>query len=80
MVTNLTSGHCDICGAFGMEVKRTFINFPIVCECCHDETHHQKVDFCDNCVSKIHLKKIWLSISVEKLLDPIHENLFKKVL
>jgi len=79
MEIKLSSGHCDICGAFGVEIKRIFMNYPIVCECCAD-THHQKVDFCDECVSKVNLKNIWLSISTEKLLDPIHHGLFKKVL
>jgi hypothetical protein len=80
MGISLTSGHCDICGAFGVEIKRTYLNYPIVCTCCVD-THSQKVDFCNNCVSKTHLiKTIRLEISVEKLLDPIHHGLFKKVL
>ena len=80
MGTNLTSGHCDICSAFGVEIRRTYLNFPIACECCHSDTHHQKIDFCDNCVSKVNLKTIRLEISVEKILDPIHYGLFKKVL
>jgi hypothetical protein len=69
-------GYCDICGATAI-IRTTFFSFPIACECC-GPTHNHRVNICKNC-KPVMPKEVKLTIKVEKLLDPIHEGLFKKV-
>jgi hypothetical protein len=69
-------GRCDVC-RLADNLIRTYYYFPIKCECC-GPVHHEYVRHCINCTpempaeTNVHLK-------TKKLLDPIHEGLFKKV-
>ena len=70
-------GYCEICGSHN-KLSSVFYDFPIACECCVAKTHHHRVNFCEYCIP-VKPKAIRLTIKVDKLLDPIHEGLFKKV-
>lgn len=69
-------GHCDMCGTID-DVSTTFYSFPIACECC-GPTHNIRVSFCKRC-TPVMPKETRITLKVEKLLDPIHNGLFKKV-
>jgi hypothetical protein len=73
---DIQRGFCDVCDVLDI-VSTTFYSFPIACECC-GPTHHHRVNFCKNC-TPVMPKETTIRLKVEKLLDPIHEGLFKKV-
>jgi len=75
---DLQRGFCDICGALGLIVTTAFYEFPIACDCCPSKTHHHRVNACEHC-TPVMPKAVRITVKVEKLLDPIHEGLFKKV-
>lgn len=69
-------GHCDMCGTLD-DISTTFYSFPIACECC-GPTHNHRVNFCKKC-TPVMPKETKITVKVEKLLDPIHNGLFKKI-
>ncbi len=68
--------YCSICKQIS-EISRTYYHFPIACECC-GPTHFELVRHCENCRPEIP-RVAEVHISTAKLLDPIHEGLFKNV-
>jgi len=68
--------YCSICKQIS-EISRTYYHFPIACECC-GPTHFILVRHCANCTPEMP-KRTNIDISTAKLLDPIHEGLFKNV-
>jgi uncharacterized OB-fold protein len=69
-------GRCDIC-KLNNNLTRTYFHFPIACQCC-GSTHHEMISHCSKCKPKMpKITKVELSTS--KLLDPITNDLFKKV-
>ena len=75
---DIQRGFCDVCGALGIIVTTTFYEFPIACECCTTKTHIHRLNACEYC-TPVMPKATTIRLKVEKLLDPIHEGLFKKV-
>ena len=69
-------GRCDVCKKDGPLV-RTYWHYPIACEC-HGPTHNEMRRHCNTCVPQTPLYTE-ITVSTAKLLDPIHEGLFKKV-
>jgi hypothetical protein len=74
---NVEFGRCDVCLKDGPLV-RTYWHYPIACEC-HGPTHHEMRIHCDTCVPQTPLYT-QITVSTAKLLDPIHEGLFKNVI
>ena len=68
-------GKCQYCKT-DRPLYRTYFDFPIACECC-GPTHHEMVKHCGNCKPKMPVTTT-IYVSTKKLLDPIHEGLFKK--
>jgi hypothetical protein len=68
-------GRCDVCLKDG-PLTRTYWFYPIACEC-HNPSHYEVKRHCTTCIP-VEPKYTELSVSTAKLLDPIHEGLFKK--
>jgi hypothetical protein len=54
-----------------------FFDFPIDCVCCLTN-HEMQVHYCNKC-EPVEPKMIAVILRTEKVLDPIHEQLFIKV-
>jgi hypothetical protein len=67
---------CSICRKLG-NISRTYYHFPIACACC-GPTHLELVRHCENCKPEMP-KFTNVQIATAKLLDPVHEGLFKNV-
>jgi len=69
-------GPCKYCQVEG-PLRITYFSFPIKCNCC-SPTHSERIEHCSKCEAVMPDQTIvW--VSSKKLLDPIHEKLFKKV-
>jgi len=70
-------GPCRYCKEEG-PLRITYFRFPIKCECC-SPNHSIRIMHCSECEAVMPMEtQLW--VRTEKLLDPIGENLFKKVL
>jgi len=67
-------GRCRYCKKEGPSVI-TYFKFPINCNCC-SRMHHERVIHCPEC-KPVMPKKVEIVIAAQKLLDPIHEKLFR---
>jgi len=74
--TEQRRGLCHVCFEQNDLVK-TYFHYPIACECC-GPTHFSIVYHCATCIPKAP-RVTELQVTSAKLLDPIHEGLFKKV-
>lgn len=69
-------GPCKYCQVEG-PLRITYFSFPIQCNCC-SPTHSERIEHCSKCEAVMPVQTIvW--VSSKKLLDPIHEKLFKKL-
>lgn len=69
-------GPCKYCQVEG-PLRITYFSFPIKCNCC-SPTHSERIEHCSKCEAVMPGQTIvW--VSSKKLLDPIHEKLFKKL-
>jgi hypothetical protein len=69
-------GQCKYCHQIGPLI-RTYYYFPIACDCC-GPTHYEMVRHCPTC-NPVMPNFTEIIIATKRLLDPITENLFKKV-
>ena len=70
-------GQCHYCGNKG-PIRITYFRFPIKCECC-SPNHSVRIQHCSKCEAKMPTEtKVF--IDTKKLLYPVFENLFTKIL
>ena len=70
-------GHCYYCGDKSL-LRITYFNYPIKCNCCNFN-HASRIEHCYKCEAEMPIStKVF--IDTKKLLDPIGENLFTKIL
>lgn len=76
MSGDMPFGICRYCRE-ASHLRVTYFRFPINCDCC-SSTHSERVEHCNKCEAKMPSEtRIW--IDTKKILDPIFEELFKKV-
>jgi hypothetical protein len=69
-------GPCRYCKEEGL-LRITNFSFPIKCECC-SPNHSIRIMHCNTCEAVMPMEtQLW--VRTEKLLDPVYEGLFKKV-
>lgn len=69
-------GQCKYCHQIG-PLRITYFNFPIACQCC-SRNHFETVTHCADC-KPVMPRVVKIELATRKVLDPIHEGLFKKV-